>query len=183
MEAVEAQGGFIDHHEQYDDLPQGKHQTLACVDCHNPHTGVKQLEAAGQPTIRTTCANCHYAQAKYQKNERHLAIELDCIECHMPRMIKTAWGDETSFTGDFRTHRMAIDPSQIDQFTTVIAEDGTEKQIANSQIGLNFACRHCHLSDTIMAMDDQTLINAAYNYHERPVEPPVIPTPAPTATP
>lgn len=183
VEAVDAKDGFIEHHEQYEELYQGKHLTLECVDCHDPHAGVKQLEQADLPTTRTDCENCHYAQAKYQKNERHLAISLDCIECHMPRIVKTAWGDEAKFSGDIRTHLMAIDPSQIDQFTTVTAEDGSEKQYANSQIGLNFACRHCHLPDTIMAMDDQTLINAAYNYHQKPVEPPVLPTPTPTATP
>jgi hypothetical protein len=183
LEMVDAQGGFIDHHELYADLSHGKHQVLECVDCHNPHSGVKQLEESDQPTTRNACENCHSAQARYQKNERHLAIGLDCIECHMPRMIKTAWGDETIFTGDFRTHRMAIDSSQIEQFSTVIAEDGTDTQVVKAEIGLNFACRHCHTQNTIMALDDQTLINAAYDYHQKPVEPPVVPTPESTATP
>ena len=181
--AVDVQGGFIDHHEQYADLSQGKHQILECVECHDPHAGVKQLEEADLPTTHTACETCHPSQARYQNNTRHVAIGLDCIECHMPRMIKTAWGDEASFTGDFRTHRMAIDPSQIEQFSTVVAEDGTETQVVMTEIGLNFACRHCHLSDTIMAMDDQTLINAAYNYHQKPAEPPILPTSTPTATP
>jgi len=183
IDALAVQDGFISHHEQYQDLSRGKHQVLECVECHDPHTGVKQLEEAELLPTRTACENCHFEQAKYQKNERHLAIGLDCIECHMPRMIQTAWGNEAWFTGDLRTHRMVIDPSQIEQFTTVVAEDGTETQVANPEISLNFACRHCHLPDTIMAMDDQTLINAAYNYHEKSAEPPILPTPTPTATP
>lgn len=183
VEQVDAKDGFIEHHEQYEELYQGKHVVLNCVDCHDPHTGVKQLEETDQPTTRTQCANCHFEQAKYQKNERHVGINLNCIECHMPRIVKTAWGDPAKFTGDIRTHLMAIDPGQLDQFYTVTLEDGTEKQYAYSQIGLNYACRHCHLPDTIMALDDQALIDAAYNYHGKPAEPPLAPTTVPTPTP
>src|SRR5574341_1265502 len=40
---VDAKGGFVDHHEQYEELLQSKHITLDCVTCHNPHTGVVPL--------------------------------------------------------------------------------------------------------------------------------------------
>jgi hypothetical protein len=81
----------------------------------------------------------------------------------MPRLVKSAWGVPERFTGDIRTHVMAIDPTQISQFS----EDGTE---ALSQIGLDFACRQCHIPDTAIALDDETLINAAMDYHSLPVE-------------
>jgi hypothetical protein len=57
---------------------------------------------------------------------------------------------------------MAIDAEQIVQFT----EDGSE---ALSQIGLNFACRHCHVEDGIASVrTDEELIEKAVGYHDRP---------------
>jgi hypothetical protein len=165
---VEGNNGLIDHHEQYQDLYQGKHNVLKCVDCHNPHSGVEQLRQSGSPTTKTQCESCHFQQANYQNNEIHAAMGVACIECHMPRLIKTAWGDAEKFSGDFRTHRMAIDASQIEQFETITNEDGSETQLALSEIGLNFACRQCHGSGRGSPKTDEELIATATGYHERP---------------
>jgi len=93
----------------------------------------------------------------------------------MPRIVRSAWGDEAKFTGDTRSHLMAIDPSQIDQFDTVTAADGTETVYSKSQVGLNFACRHCH-GAWASAKTDEELIAAATGYHDRPQ---TTPTPIP----
>ena len=135
---------------------------LNCVVCHDPHEGVVQLREAGLPSTRTECENCHFKEAQNQKNNRHMTIGLTCIQCHMPKVVKSAWGETDRFTGDIRSHVMAIDPKLIEQFS----EDGT---VANSQISLNFACRQCHLPDTVTALDDETLISAATEYHSAPV--------------
>jgi hypothetical protein len=164
VESVNAKDGFIEHHEQYEELFQGKHIILECVDCHDPHVGVVQLRMADTPTTRTKCENCHWAEATYQNNARHQAINIACIDCHMPRLVKTAWGDPDKFTGDIRTHMMAINPYQINQFS----EDGTQ---ALSEISLDYACRHCHLPSSSIEMSDETLINAAVGYHDRIVQP------------
>lgn len=153
--AVDAKGGFIEHHEQYEELYQSKHLVLKCVDCHDPHTGVVQLREAGLPTTRTECANCHFKEARNQNNPKHLAVDLECQACHMPRVVKSAWGDAAKYTGDIRTHIMAIDVTQISQFS----EDG---KTANSQIALDFACRSCHGD----ALSDEILTAAAAGYHE-----------------
>lgn len=79
----------------------------------------------------------------------------------MPRISKSAVGDATKFTGDIRTHMMGIDPEQIGQFT----EDGSQ---ALSQVGLDFACRHCHVPDSAFAKTDEELLGAAFDYHARP---------------
>ncbi len=161
-EAVNAKGGLIEHHEQYEELFQSKHIALDCVVCHDPHTGVVQLRQAGEQTTRTQCENCHFEQAKYQDSQIHSAIGVDCIDCHMPRVTKSAWGDAAKFTGDIRTHLMAIDPEQIGQFS----EDGA---VALSQIGLDFACRHCHVEDgNATPKTDEELIDKAVGYHDRP---------------
>ena len=158
VESINAKDGFIEHHEQYEELYQSKHLVLECVDCHDPHTGVIQLRQAGKPTTRTACENCHFQEKKYQNNKLH---GMTCIECHMPRLVKSAWGDPAKFSGDIRSHVMAIDPTQIGQFNP----EGT---IALSQIGLNYACRHCHGAGLGSPKTDDELIQAATGYHERP---------------
>jgi hypothetical protein len=73
-------------------------------------------------------------------------------------MVKSAVGNLDTFTGDIRTHLMAIDPYQLEQFT----DDGS---VSLSQISLNYACRHCHVNGTAMEKADDELINAAVDYH------------------
>jgi hypothetical protein len=160
VEAVDAKNGFIEHHEQYEELFQGKHAVIDCVLCHDPQTGVVQLRQEGVQSTRTTCENCHLEQAKYQANPTHVTMRLACVECHMPRIIKTAWGDAEKFTGDIRTHLMSIDPTQIGQFS----EDGAT---ALSSIGLDFACCHCHSAGLGTPKTDEELIQAATGYHNR----------------
>lgn len=173
-EAVNAQDGFIQHHEQYEELFQSKHVVIDCVVCHDPHTGVVQLREAGLPTTRTQCENCHFEQAQNQNNEVHNSINVACVDCHMPRIVKSAVSDAEGFTGDIRTHLVAIDPTQVGQFS----EDGT---VALSQISLDFACRHCHIADGLgRPKTDEELIQTAVNYHQPPTP---TPTPTPVETP
>jgi hypothetical protein len=161
IEEVDASGGFIQHHEQYEELFQGKHVALDCVVCHDPHSGVVQLRQTDQPTTRTSCENCHYSEGQNFKLEPH---PRQCVACHMPRLTKSAVGDPERFTGDIRTHLMAIDPTQVGQFT----EDGT---VALSQLSLDYACRHCHVpagDGFASPKTDEELMEAAANYHLPP---------------
>jgi hypothetical protein len=159
-EGVDAKDGFIQHHEQYEELFQSKHLVVKCVQCHDPHEGVVQHRHSGEQTTRTRCENCHFNQEKHQKSELHASFA-QCIDCHMPRVSKSAVGDLERFTGDIRTHMMGIDPDQIGQFS----EDGTE---ALSQIGLDFACRHCHVEGGIAPpLTDEELTELATGYHDR----------------
>ena len=158
-EVVDASGGLIKHHEQYEELFQSKHVTVDCVVCHDPHDGVIQLRQVGAQTTRTSCENCHFGEAQVENNEKHQFSNVECIDCHMPRVTKSAVGDPERFTGDIRTHLMAIDPYQVEQFT----EDGT---VALSQLGLNFACRGCHIENgNASPQSDEVLIDAAVGYH------------------
>jgi hypothetical protein len=161
---VDASGGFIQHHEQYEELFQSKHLTINCVTCHNPHEGVIQLRMAEVRTVRTTCENCHFKQAQVQNVPFHVTMNIECITCHMPRVTRSAWGDAEKFTGDIRTHIMAIDPGQIEQFS----EDGS---LALSQIGLDFACRQCHGGGIASPKTDEELIAWATGYHTAEASP------------
>ena len=164
---IAASGGFIKHHEQYEELFQSKHAVIDCVQCHDPHTGVIQLRQAGEQTTRTQCENCHLDQAKHGGNEEvHNRIKVDCIECHMPKVTKSAVGDPERFTGDLRTHLMAIDPDLVEQF--VENDDGA--LISEPALSLNFACRHCHNPDGLgPEVTDEELQDAARGYHIPPV--------------
>ena len=99
---------------------------------------------------------------KSYRIERSMSKEaMACIECHMPFMVKSAVGDAEKYTGDIRSHLMKIDPYQIEQFS----EDGS---VALSQIGLNFACRHCHGAGLASEKTDEELTSGAVGYHDRP---------------
>jgi hypothetical protein len=156
-QSLDIEGGFINHHDTYGDLPQGKHAILDCVTCHDPHSGVVQQKLAGDFSLSTPCENCHFKQAQVQNNIRHVALNIDCVACHMPPMIRVAQGNADNYTGDFPTHRMAIDPNQINQF-----DNG---ELASQQISLDFACRHCHVEGLLTPLTDQELIQAASGYH------------------
>lgn len=156
-QSIEASEGFIQNHEKNQDLLPGKHLVIDCVICHDPHQGVVQLSQADESqTTRTQCENCHLEQAQYQDSLIHAAAT-DCAGCHMPLLIKSAVGDPEIFTGDMRTHMVKINPLQIEQFS----EDSSQLL---PQIGLDYACRHCH-GVTASEKTDEELIEKAVDYH------------------
>ncbi len=161
-QSLEVSDGFIDNHEKNQDLLPGKHILIDCVVCHDPHQGVVQLSMTDAgPTTRTQCENCHVEQALYQDSLIHSAAT-DCVGCHMPLLIKVAAGDAEIFTGDMRTHMMSINPTQVEQFS----EEGNQ---ILPEIGLNYACRHCH-GVTASEKTDEELIEKAVDYHTPPEE-------------
>ena len=158
VESINASGGFIKHHEQYEELFQSKHRALSCIACHDPHQGVVQARKDGTDTTRVACDSCHFKEATSQKSEL-MRVLVDCIDCHMPRIVKSAQGDAAAFTGDIRSHLWAIDPDAVSQFS----EDGST---AISQVSLDFACRSCHRAGgSASAKTDAELKDMAEDYH------------------
>jgi hypothetical protein len=155
---LEIVNGLIQHADQYGDLTQSKHQVLDCVTCHDPHSGVVQLDVAGQPATKLLCQDCHWQEAQVQNNLAHVEINLGCTDCHMPNLIQVASANVKGFTGDLPTHVMAINPRQVNQFNP----DGS---LASGQISLDYACRHCHST----TKTDAELEAAAIGYHAIPV--------------
>ena len=154
---LDIKNGFIQHSDQYGDLSQSKHQVLDCLTCHDPHSGIVQLQQEGLQTTNLLCQDCHWQEAQFQSNPRHVAVNIGCTDCHMPHLIQSGSANVLGFTGDMRTHVMAIDPRQISQFK----EDGS---LATGQISLDYACRHCHGS----TRTDAELLTAASGYHNIP---------------
>jgi hypothetical protein len=155
---LQVKDGFISHHDQYGDLPIGKHALLDCVTCHDPHTGVVQQVQAGQSAQRSPCESCHYQEATVQKVAAHVAIGVRCIECHMPPMIQSAYADPAKNSADLRTHRVVIDPN-------VIAQVKADGSLATTAIALDSACRHCHYPGNVTPKTDEQLLEVANGYH------------------
>ncbi|MCB0132318.1 MAG: hypothetical protein KDD78_15765, partial [Caldilineaceae bacterium] len=153
---VDAADGFIQHHEQYEELFESKKRVMRCVDCHNPHETVKYATGLG---IKTDCESCHFENDIYQKitDRRHAK----CVDCHMPYVTKSAVADPAQFSGDVRTHLMAINPLATSQFN----KDGT---LSQPYLALDFACRSCHYEDGRGPnLSDEELQEFAIGFHDR----------------
>lgn len=156
VEMVEVVDGFIDHHEQYEELFESKKRVMDCIDCHNPHETVKHAKGLA---IRTPCQNCHFEQQNNQKiNDRKHA---ECVDCHMPRVTRSAVGDPARFSGDLRTHLMAINPQATAQFDK-------KGEAALPYIALDFACKGCHNEDgRAPVLAEERLKAVATGFHDR----------------
>lgn len=133
---IPAKGGFIKHHEQFNELLTGPHteeNDISCVSCHNPHK-MARLKTG----IIATCGSCHEdEEASFAKNG-HGQVGIQCRECHMPRASKSAV-KVSSTQGDIRTHIFKI---STDADAKMFSEDG--KFAVGGYVTLDFACLNCH---------------------------------------
>ena len=131
---IAASGGFIKHHEQYDEMIAAGHANIVggCVACHDPHVSVKHGQIGGIKE-EGMCLNCHEGI----KNPTHNGA--DCNTCHLPLATKSAVAT-TKYVGDVKTHIFKINPAEDGE---MFNEDGT---IANGETGvtLAYACYQCH---------------------------------------
>jgi hypothetical protein len=137
---IEASGGFIKHHEQYDEWRHSPHLNgPGCNDCHDPHSSVKYDDIAQGDGVLTSCENCHPFEVA---NNYHPPIG-ECVDCHMPKASKSAVAVNI-YQGDIRTHIWSIN---TDSEYNMFSIDGTsvvEDAQGQSQINLAFACYGCH---------------------------------------
>lgn len=161
-------GDFIGHHEQYNEmvgLNDGVHESLDCVDCHNPHkratTVISEVATALSITDNNqsaeargaivSCESCHGtgtplaaaggADTKIATTQ-HLPGRATCVDCHMGEATKTAvsypttgWGRK----GDLKTHIFKIDPAA----TTITRSNGFTN-VATNALSVKYACGKCH---------------------------------------
>jgi hypothetical protein len=182
---VDASGGFIRHHEQYEELFNSKHFATSCITCHDPHASAVFDDEEINPNrgIRQECDTCHWQQV-FQNNRRHLGF--DCTVCHLPPLVKSAVGNLETFTGDISSHLFSINPDPAaPQFT----EDGA---FSSPYITLEYACRQCHNGERASERELEVLADMADGYHTPPepmpepsptLEPTPVPTPEPSPTP
>ncbi len=165
---IDTSGGFIRHHEQFEELIQGKHAALGCTGCHDPHQPVRygdQYELLDgdkdDPNpdftnfhgVRVDCASCHFNEAaaydEWASGDLVLMGAVRCEQCHMPKATKSAVKAGT-FHGDTATHLFGINP-----FVDPISDpelSTTGANPANPYISLDYACATCH-EDTAEGTD------------------------------
>jgi hypothetical protein len=172
---IEASDGFVQNHAQYDELYNSKKFALSCVTCHDPHASAVYADEQLNPDqgIRQRCETCHW-QNEYQNNRLHLGIGVDCVDCHMAPMDRSAVADLGTHTGDIRSHQFAINP---DADAPQFSEDGSTSM---PYISLTYACLQCHNGQVASEKDFETLQDMATGYHTPPLP---TPTPAPTTEP
>jgi predicted CXXCH cytochrome family protein len=121
---IAASGGFIKHHEQYDEMIAADHANIegGCVACHDPHVSVKHGQMGGIKE-EGMCLNCHEGI----KNPTHNGA--DCVTCHLPFATKSAVATN-KYVGDVMTHIFKINPNEDGE---MFNEDGT---LANGDTGL-----------------------------------------------
>jgi len=128
---IAASGGFIKHHEQYDEMIAADHKELTCVVCHDPHVTVKHEQEGG---IIKECLECH---SDITKGAEHRGA--DCVTCHLPYASKSAVAIN-KYVGDIQTHIFKINPAADGK---MFNEDGS---LANGETGvtLDYVCYQCH---------------------------------------
>lgn len=172
---IDANGGFEKHHEQYEDLYNSKHFAISCVTCHDPHASALYADDTVNPNqgIVQVCESCHW-QNTQQGVEKHLGV--DCVECHMAPMAKSAQGNPDLFRADVRSHQFSINTEpDAEQFN----EDGT---LVMPYLTLQYACGQCHNGEYAGVKETAVLSAAADGYHDKPTPTPE-PAPEPEITP
>ncbi len=152
--SIDASGGFIKHHEQWDEFvstPHGKSGFMTCITCHDPH---KRVIWDGDG-ITKKCEECHTGHSA------HIAHtgEATCVDCHMPYAAKsgTARG-ESGYVGDVRSHILKISVDGESMFNaegTFVADDGT-----GASLSLHYSCLGCHNNDPNDDIPDKTIEQA-----------------------
>ncbi len=135
---IDAKGGFIKHHEQYEEMIASKKVSMRCTDCHDPHASAVYFP---EEAIKVQCETCHFDEAEsYETSEYGSEMYnagVKCIDCHMPYAAKSAVKYET-YMGDIRSHLFAIN---VDSTASMFNQDSTA---ANGYLTLEFACLYCH---------------------------------------
>ena len=161
VNVIPASGGWIKHHEQYNEFLAGPHsgavfdgEEMVCTTCHDPHK-------RGEFSIKEgfDCTDCHTAQAESYAMNPMASYGVECKDCHMPYATKNAQ-PTGPHAADLQTHIFYIDTdSEANMFT----EDGAFVKLddnGKAAVTLDFVCQRCHLTG-----DMTELGNFAKNFH------------------
>ncbi len=152
---INSKSGFIQHHEQWDELVSTKHGKtgLKCTSCHDPH---KRTIWNGEG-IKKTCTSCH---SDHSSKLNH-AAGVTCIDCHMPFASKSgASRGKSGYKADVRSHIISINPSSESMFNeagTAVRDDETR----SAALSPHFACLGCHNDDPNDNIPDKTIEQVA----------------------
>jgi len=170
-DGIAASGGFVKHHEQWDEFSRSVHASVmpkGCMTCHDPHepifdqTRLAAIQAALEdptsvdnleppPGITTECTDCHT-----EVNVVHPG-PTECISCHMAFTGKSGQSINANM-GDIRGHVWRIDDNAdtlmfTDADGNPVARDSGNTSFAalddegKAFITLDFACLRCHTDE------------------------------------
>jgi len=147
---IAAKGGFIKHHEQYDEWLHSPHNSgTGCNTCHDPHSSVKFDETASGVGTTTTCSSIDCHGTAYQgAGQKHNGMP-GCVDCHMPKASKSAIAAGT-YVGDIRTHIWNINTDAVGRTDGMFNEAGNLVKMdegGQAYVTLDFACYSCHASE------------------------------------
>ena len=143
---IAASGGYIKHHEQYDEWlhsPHGGVRGPGCNDCHDSHASVKFDDVAPGTGTTASCESCHTEITFTAHNGAP-----DCVDCHMPMASKTAVAVH-AHQADIKTHIWSINTAAVgkDEMFTPDGAFVAEDLDGQAQVTLDFACYGCHKDD------------------------------------
>lgn len=152
---IESKGGFVSHHEQYEEIITAPHAAMDCVTCHNPHQSAVHAEAEINPNqgLRNSCENCHFDQASWAEHDE---ANVQCTDCHMPPMTASGARNADLLWADVSTHLYQIN---VDADAPQFSEDGTSVM---PYITVEYACTRCHIED----FDLETMQEESVGYHD-----------------
>lgn len=160
---IDASGGFVRNHAQYDEILATKKFNMPCVDCHDPHVGLHKLNPERANAIRIRCETCHFQEmASFANSEipHYSSGQVECIDCHMPYAAKSAVGDAERHKGDVRSHLFRIN---TDPDAQMFSSEGTS---ANGYLTVEYVCIPCHPSK-----DKAWALSYAGRAHAKPAGP------------
>ncbi len=152
---INSKGGFIEHHEQWDEFVSTKHgkEGLKCTSCHNPH---KRTIWDGDGLTKT-CTTCHSDHS----NTLNHAAGVTCVDCHMPYAAKSGTTrGKSGYKADVRSHIIVINPSAESMFNeagTAVRDDETR----GAALSPHFACLGCHNDNPDDNIPDKTIEQVA----------------------
>ncbi len=154
---IPASGGFIKHHEQFNEMKASKHgdgngADLTCATCHDNHIALRYPEAAGDglSAIKVECSTCH--------PNHEILVDgqpkgLECVDCHMPEAAKSAIGKAVGngWEGDVASHIWAINTDPVPKDSMFTADGSAVKLDENglAAVTLDFVCLRCHQDETV----------------------------------
>ncbi len=151
---IESGGGFIKHHEQYEEILTAPHAAMECIDCHNPHQSAVYADEEYNPNRgqRNTCTNCHIDK---EPIVQHSDANVQCTDCHMAPMTASGARNADLHWGDISTHLYQIN---VDPTAPQFSEDGSAVM---PYITVEYACTRCHSDWSVEQMAE-----SAADYHE-----------------
>ena len=150
-------GGYIRHHEQYDELVHSPHAAIGCSGCHDPHASVVYDELAKGNGVTTDCTSCHTGYTATP----HLTGPT-CTDCHMPKAAKSARVTDNPYVADITSHTFMINPAAVDK-SAMWTSDGKFLKVdefGRGRVTLDFACYSGHKADAT----NPTNPTAPYSY-------------------